>query len=51
MSFTITFHVVKQEELEYNAIIENNVLKHVDILFSTKGVVCIERKSESEVCA
>jgi len=45
MSFTITFHVVKQEELEYDAIIGNNVLKYVDILFSTKGVVFKERKS------
>lgn len=45
-NITVTFHVVKQRELEFSAIIGNDVLSQVDILFSTNGVIFIEGESD-----
>jgi len=48
ISFAITFHVVKRNELEYTAIVGNNILQKVDILFSTNGIRFIAKKTEVE---
>jgi len=36
--FSVTFHVAKQNELEYAAIVGNDVLQSVDVIFSSNGV-------------
>jgi len=48
ISFTITFHVVKRDELEYTAIVGNNILQKVDILFRTNGTRFIAKITEAE---
>jgi len=35
---SVTFHVAKQNELEYVAIVGNDVLQSVDFIFSFNGV-------------
>jgi len=47
ISFT-TFHVVKRYELEYTAIVGNNILQKVDILLSTNGIRFIAKTTEAE---